>query len=160
GARWRAAARDVLSVRRQPRDVHAHRQLQDRPGPRPRHPGAAGAMTVAGYTLAASPLLPWWAIAAFAGIAVLALFFGIVRRARGTAWRLLATAVLLAILTDPSLLQEDRLPQRDVAAVVVDDSPSMRIGDRRHYAQEALDQISEKLKAFQDLDVRIVRAGG
>jgi len=117
-------------------------------------------MTVAGYTLAASPLLPWWAIAGFAGVAILALLFGAIRRARGTAWRLLATAVLLAILTDPSLVQEDRLPQRDVAAVVVDDSSSMRIGDRRHYAQQALDQITEKLKAFRDLDVRIVRAGG
>ena len=117
-------------------------------------------MTVAGYTLAASPLLPWWAIAVFAGIAVVALLFGAVRRARGTAWRLLATAVLLAILTDPSLVQEDRLPQRDVAAVVVDDSASMRIDDRRQYAQQALDQVTEKLKAFKDVDVRIVHAGG
>ena len=55
-------------------------------------------MTIAGYALAASPLLPWWAIAGFAGLAVLALLFGALRRARGTAWRLLATAVLLAIL--------------------------------------------------------------
>ena len=117
-------------------------------------------MTVAGYTLAASPLLPWWAIAVFAGIAVLALLFGIFRRARGTVWRLLATAVLLAILADPSLLQEDRLPQRDVAAVVVDDSPSMRIDDRRKYGQQALDKVTEELKAFKDLDVRVVHAGG
>jgi hypothetical protein len=117
-------------------------------------------MTMAGYALAASPLLPWWAIAGFAGLAILALLFGVIRRARGTAWRLLATAVLLLILTDPSLVQEDRLPQRDVAAVVVDDSPSMRIGDRRQYAQQALDQVTEKLKAFKDLDVRIVHAGG
>ncbi|HKX07742.1 MAG TPA: hypothetical protein VJN67_06085, partial [Stellaceae bacterium] len=117
-------------------------------------------MTVAGYTLAASPLLPWWAIAVFAGIAVVALLFGMFRRARGTAWRLLATAVLLAILTDPSLLQEDRLPQRDVAAVVVDDSPSMRIDDRRQYERQALDKVTEELKAFKDLDVRVVHAGG
>jgi hypothetical protein len=117
-------------------------------------------MTIAGYALAASPLLPWWAIAGFAGLAILALLFGAIRRARGTAWRLLATAVLLLILTDPSLVQEDRLPQRDVAAVVVDDSPSMRIGDRRQYAQQALDRVTEKLKDFKDLDVRIVRAGG
>ncbi len=116
-------------------------------------------MTIAGYTRAASPLRPWWAIAVVAAIAILALLFGAIRRARGTAWRVLATAVLLAILTDPSLVQEDRLPQRDVAAVVVDDSPSMRIGDRRQYAQQALDKVTEKLKAFRDLDVRIVHAG-
>ncbi len=117
-------------------------------------------MTIAGYALAASPLLPWWTIAGFATLAVLALLFGAIRRARGTAWRVLATAVLLAILTDPSLVQEDRLPQRDVAAVVVDDSPSMRIDGRRQYAQQALDRATEELKAFKDLDVRVVRAGG
>jgi hypothetical protein len=117
-------------------------------------------MTFAGYTLAASPLLPWWAIAGFGGLAVLALLFGLLRRARGTAWRLIATAILLLILTDPSLVQEDRLLQRDVAAVVVDESPSMRIGERRQYAQQALEQVTEKLKAFKDLDVRVVHAGG
>ncbi len=50
----------------------------------------------------------------------------------------LALAMLLAILVDPSLVEEQRQPQRDVAAVVVDDSPSMRIGERRAYAAAAL----------------------
>jgi hypothetical protein len=116
-------------------------------------------MTVAGFSLAASPLLPWWAIGAFGGLALLALAFGAYRRARGTLWRLIATAVLLMILADPSLIQEDRLPQRDVAVVVADDSPSMRIGDRRKYAQDALEQVTDKLKAYRDLDVRVVHAG-
>jgi len=116
-------------------------------------------MTAAGFSLAASPLLPWWGIGVFCGLALLALAFGAFRRARGTLWRLIATAVLLLILTDPSLIQEDRLPQRDVAVVVADDSPSMRIGDRRKYARDALEQVTDKLKTYPDLDLRVVHAG-
>jgi len=116
-------------------------------------------MSVAGLTLAATPLLPWWAIAGFGVLALLALAFGAWRRARGTLWRAIASAMLLLILADPSLIQEDRKPQRDVAVVVVDDSPSMRIGDRRRLADDALDEVTERLKQFPDLDVRVVHAG-
>jgi len=46
-----------------------------------------------------------------------------------------------------------------VAVVVVDDSPSMRIGERRQFAATALDQVTARLKALPDLDLRIVHAG-
>ena len=47
---------------------------------------------------------------------------------RGGSWRWRRCSL---ILVDPSLVEEQREPQHDVAAVVVDDSPSMRIGERR-----------------------------
>ncbi|HXQ53149.1 MAG TPA: hypothetical protein VN802_18810 [Stellaceae bacterium] len=112
-----------------------------------------------GLSLAASPLLPWWAIAAFVALAALLLAFGVWRRARGVAWRLLALAALVAILVDPSLIEEQREPQHDVVAVVVDDSPSMRIGERRKFADAALDELTRKLQQQKDLDVRVVHAG-
>ncbi len=112
-----------------------------------------------GLTLAASPMLPWLAIAAFGAAAALVLIYGAVMRARGTAWRVLAVAALLLILVDPSLVEEQRQPQHDVAAVVVDDSPSMRIGDRRKIADQTLDEVTKKLARLKDLDVRIVHAG-
>jgi hypothetical protein len=92
-------------------------------------------VTVAGYSIAAAPLLPWAAIIAFAVLALLLLAFGFWRRVRGAFWRLAAFVVLLTILVNPSLIEEQRQPQRDVAAVVVDDSQ------------------------FKDLDIRIVHAG-
>jgi hypothetical protein len=116
-------------------------------------------MTIAGYSVATAPLLPWVAIAAFAGLGAALLAFGLWRRARGVTWRFGALLVLLAILTNPSLVEEQRQPQHDVAAVVVDDSPSMRIGERRRYAEEALRHVTERLKQFPDVDVRIIRAG-
>ena len=116
-------------------------------------------MNVAGYSIAAAPLLPWAAVIAFAAAAIIILAFGAWRRARGLIWRLGALIVLLLILVNPSLVQEERQPQHDVAAVVVDDSPSMRIGERRHYADEALQQVTQRLQQFKGLDVRIVHAG-
>ena len=116
-------------------------------------------MTVTGLTIATSPLLAWWAIAGFALLASAILAFGAIRRARGTLWRLLATLALAAILINPSLVEEDRQPKRDVAAIVVDESPSMRIGDRRRYEAAALADVTKQLKRFPDLDLRIVHAG-
>ncbi|HZU88615.1 MAG TPA: hypothetical protein VE993_05095, partial [Stellaceae bacterium] len=55
---------------------------------------------------------------------------------------------------------EQRLPQRDVAIVVVDESPSnQQIGDRRQATERALERLERRLAHEPDLDVRIVRAG-
>ncbi len=112
-----------------------------------------------GYVIALSPLLPWAVIAGFGGLAFAAILYGIWRRARGAIWRLAATVVLLLILANPSVVEEQRQTQHDVAAVVIDDSPSMRIGDRRHYADAAAAQVADELAKQPDLDVRIVHAG-
>lgn len=115
--------------------------------------------TIGAYSIAASPLLPWSVIFGFIAVTGLALIFGAFRRARGTLWRLAASAILVLILLDPSLIKEQRLPQKDVAVVVVDDSPSMRIGQRREYAAEALAAVKRQLRSFKNLDTRIVHAG-
>jgi hypothetical protein len=112
-----------------------------------------------GYSVAVSPLLPWAVIAGFALLAALLLAYGALRRARGTLWRLAAAAVLVLILLDPAIVEEQRAPQKDVAVVVVDESPSMRIGQRRQFAEQALGAVTQRLNAFKDLDVRIVHAG-
>ncbi|MBU6506250.1 MAG: hypothetical protein KGQ82_01975 [Alphaproteobacteria bacterium] len=112
-----------------------------------------------GWSLATSPLLPWWAIGAFASAALVLIAFGAWRRARGTVWRLLASLALAAIVINPSLVEEKRAPQHDVAAVIVDDSPSMRIGQRQQYAAAALQTVTERLARLPDLDVRVVHAG-
>src|SRR5258708_22944652 len=101
-------------------------------------------MTIAGYSIATAPLLPWLAIIVFAALGLLFLAFGAWRRARGLLWRIAALIVLLLILANPSLVAEERQPQRDLAAVVVGDSPSMRIRERPRYADEALQQATDR----------------
>jgi hypothetical protein len=111
------------------------------------------------YTIAAAPLLPWWAIAALAGAALLILALGLWRRARGIWWRGAVALMLLAILVNPSLVQEKRSPLRDVAIVVVDESPSQQIGKRAEATETALKALSDRLARERDLDLRVVRAG-
>src|SRR6516225_11948469 len=116
-------------------------------------------MTGSAYTIAAAPLLPWTAIAALGGACMLVLAFGVLRRARGLLWRAIAMAILLTALVNPSVVEEKRSPQRDTAIVVVDESPSQRIGDRQRATEEALAVLSDRLSRERDLDLRVVRAG-
>src|SRR5579864_6007473 len=111
------------------------------------------------YTLAAAPLLPWPAIAGLAAAALLLLALGLWRRARGILWRGAAIAMLLAILVNPSLVEERHAPLHDVAVIIVDQSPSQSIGHRREATAKALAALTRRLKREHDLDVRIVRAG-
>jgi hypothetical protein len=116
-------------------------------------------MSLAALSVATAPLVPWWVIAAFAAVALLLVGFGAFRRARGVWWRALAVAVLLVTLANPSLVEERRDPQRDVAVVVADESPSQRIGERARATEAAVAHLAEELQKLRDLDVRVVRTG-
>jgi hypothetical protein len=116
-------------------------------------------MSGGGFTLAAAPLLPWLLLALLAAAGALCLGFGVLRRAPGLGWRAIAIVVLLAALVNPSLIEEQRAPRRDVAIVIVDDSPSQSIGDRRQATETALTAVKKRLAGEPDLDVRVIRAG-
>jgi hypothetical protein len=116
-------------------------------------------MSFSAYTVAFAPLIAWPVLAALAGIAVLILALGLWRRARGLYWRAAAIAFLLAIIANPALVQEKRTPQRDVAVVVLDESPSQGIGDRAAASEAALKTLTAELGKEHDLDVRVVRTG-
>src|SRR6516164_11170468 len=116
-------------------------------------------MSASGFTLAAAPLLPWIGIALLGAASTLVLGFGMLRRARGLPWRAIAFAILFAALVNPSMVQEERSPQRDIAIVVVDESPSQRIGDRQHATETALTALKDRLAGERDLDLRVIRAG-
>jgi hypothetical protein len=116
-------------------------------------------MTGSAFMLATAPLLPWPAIAGLAAAGVLVIAFGVLRRARGVLWRAIAVAILLATLANPSVVKEQRTPQRDTAIIVVDESPSQRIGNRQQATEAALAALSNRLSRERDLDVRVVRVG-
>ena len=116
-------------------------------------------MSAGAFTLATAPLLPWTAVAALGAICAFVLAFGLLRRARGLPWRAVAFAILLAALVNPSIVEEQRLPQRDIAIVIVDESPSQRIGDRQHATETALAALKDRLAGERGLDLRVIRAG-
>ncbi len=82
---------------------------------------------------------------------------GLALRARGALWRAAAMAVLAAALLNPSLIEEERNPRKDVAVVVVDQTKSQEIGERRAQSEAALSALEAKLEEFDDLELRVVR---
>ncbi|MBX6323555.1 MAG: hypothetical protein IRY94_17180 [Rhodospirillaceae bacterium] len=110
-------------------------------------------------TISLAPLIPWPAIAGLGGAALVLLALAVGRRARGTLWRAIAFAVLVAALLNPSVVQEERQSLSDVAVVVVDDSQSQQIEGRPQQTAEALERIEASIKALPDTDLRVVHAG-
>src|SRR6202158_1905732 len=111
------------------------------------------------YGIAFTPLVPslvlWIALAAIVVIASLLLL----GRPRGAAVRILALALILLALANPSFTREDREPLSSVAAVVIDKSPSQNFGDRTGETVKAQEALLDSLKKINGLEVRLVEAG-
>src|SRR4029077_10688331 len=73
--------------------------------------------------------------------------------------RPIALPTLPAALINPSLVEEQRSPQRDVAIVIVDESPSQRIGDRQRATETALTSLKDQLARERDLELSVISAG-
>jgi hypothetical protein len=111
------------------------------------------------YGIAFTPLVPslvlWIALAAIMVIAALLLL----GRSRGTALRVLALALILLALANPSFTREDREPLSSVAAVVIDKSPSQNFGERTRETAKAQEALVDSLKKINGLEVRVIEAG-
>ncbi len=111
------------------------------------------------YGIAFTPLVPslvlWIALAAIVVIAGLLLL----GRPRGAAVRILALALVLLALANPSFTREDREPLSSVAAVVIDKSPSQNFGERTRETTRAREALVGNLKKINGLEVRVVEAG-
>ena len=107
-----------------------------------------------------APLLPWAIVAGFAVLAGAAVLLALWRRAPGVWWRAAAAAALLIALGNPSLVEEQRNPLKDVAIVIVDDSPSQNVEPRRAQSEAALEHLREAFERLPDTELRVLRAGG
>ncbi len=105
-------------------------------------------------SVAFDPLLPWPVLAVLGGIGLVLVLLGLRAGARGTIWRLGSVAIVLAALANPALIEEQRKPIADVALVVIDDSDSMEIGERRIQVQAAREALKRKLGQQEGLEVR------
>ena len=107
-------------------------------------------------TIRFDPTLPLWVIALLGALCLAALAPAIWRRARGTAWRVLAFAVVLLWLTGPRLVQETRETLPDVGLLVVDQTASMQIGKRTKLADAARASIESQAAKLPDLELRTI----
>src|SRR5690242_8756583 len=111
------------------------------------------------FGISFAPLVPdyivWAALALACVLAVMLIF----ARARGSWMRIVAMALFVLALANPSLTREDRDPLTSVAAVVIDKSPSQEFGDRTQQTEAIRAQLSERLGRIPGIEVRFVEAG-
>ena len=98
----------------------------------------------------------WLAGIIFIGCILLALSF--VRYKRGIIMRTVMFIAFILALLNPSILKEDRNYVNDVATIVVDQSFSQNIENRKERTTEALSYLQKELKRTNAFDVRIVKA--
>lgn len=106
------------------------------------------------------PQLPVLLIAALAAAGAGLTGYTIARRARGALWRGGALTLLLLALLNPTIREEDREPVSDVAVLLVDRTPSQRIGDRAADTDAALERLQSRLEEHKGLEVRTVTVDG
>ena len=117
-------------------------------------------ITIGAYSVALNPILPWPALIALGAIYGGLIVFALARHARGTFWRVVAGLLITFALLDPSLVEEQRNYQKDVAVVLVDRSPSQNLGNRAQETNDALAEVRRQLALLPDLDVRVIEGGG
>lgn len=103
-----------------------------------------------------APLLPeFWLWAALGGLAALTGLLLALRAASG--WRLLAVAAMGLMLFNPVRVTESREGESNILLVVVDDSPSQQLGDRKAQTDAALAGLEQALTGQADLRLQVVR---
>ncbi len=112
------------------------------------------------FDISIAPLVPVWLLTALALLGVVTVGLGLYARRRGTWLRALGLALVLAALTDPSLVREERNPLKDVVAVVLDRSASQNIGDRATQTDKARAGIEKARESLGNIEPRFVDGGG
>ena len=103
-----------------------------------------------------APLLPVWLLACVAALCVLVLGLAFARRASGTTWRLLASVLLLLWLAGPSLVRASWQALPQTALLLVDQTQSMQVGERRAVAARAEAELRAEAQRVPGLVLRTV----
>ncbi len=105
-----------------------------------------------------APVLPapiFWVAGA---IAILLVGYLLVRRSRGAVLRAAALAALIAALANPTLREEQRESLANVAIVIVDESASQTLGERKAQTAAVKAELEAKLGKIPNLTVKWVPA--
>ncbi|MCW6508132.1 hypothetical protein [Lichenifustis flavocetrariae] len=111
------------------------------------------------FSLDVSPLLPWPLLIVLAVAALVVVALGLLAgQRRGPLLRALALGLILVALTNPSLVREDREPQKDVVAIVLDRSASQTIGERELQTTRAGEALKRSLDALGNVETRVIES--
>ncbi|MEK9723159.1 MAG: hypothetical protein VW405_06700, partial [Rhodospirillaceae bacterium] len=107
-------------------------------------------------TFEIAPLIPLALIVAFTAIAVVLCAAVVVRGGPSAFWRLCATAAIAVMLLNPRIVDEDREPQTDVVAIVVDKTASQKVGGRPAQTETAMQHLRERIRGLPNIDIHEV----
>ena len=110
-------------------------------------------------TVVFDPLVPMPVLWVLGAVAALMVAIALWRGLRGWPLRGLAFAALGLALLNPSLQEEDRKPLADIVILVVDESSSMGLSDRRAQSDQAVADITASVAALDNTELRVVRFG-
>ena len=99
-------------------------------------------------SLSFDPLLPVPILAAYGGSVIALGCWMLLRRQGGSLWRVLALLAVGLPLCGPHLRHEVTAPVPGRVVVLVDDSPSMNLEDRRAQAETLRQQVIARLRAL------------
>src|SRR6218665_343672 len=105
------------------------------------------------------PILPDLYYTALAVGALIVMALALWRKMPDAGWRGIFALVLLFMLMNPMISHEDRTGLPDKLVIVVDESPSQKIGERDKTTEEALRQVLAKAEALPGLEPLVIRAG-
>lgn len=105
------------------------------------------------------PLLGWPVLVAAAGLAFVLLVYAAWRGLAGWWLRGMAAAALLAALANPSFQREDRMPLSDIVLLVVDETASQGIANRREQVATAVAGLRARIAARPNTELKIVTLG-
>ena len=157
----REPARDGLPLRRQPRDVCADRQLQDRPGPRPGS-CSSGSANDAPSASPSPRTLPLVVLLAALGGPVLALALRLGARARGIGWRVLCPRPAARLPSPTRRCAASSASRSTTSSLLVDDrlaQPAPRATGRRRPPRRWT-SLRARLAADPGLELREVDLAG
>jgi len=110
-------------------------------------------------SLALAPPIPALALIVLAALSAVLVGFAAWRRAAGWPLRGLAAALLLLGLANPSIIREERLPLPEQAVILVDESGSQEVGNRRDQTERALAALEAQLSELPAVETVVIRAG-
>lgn len=116
-------------------------------------------MNLSATALRFDPALPWWAVAALAGLALLVAGFALWRGLRGWAWRGFAGLAAALALAGPAIEIGTRTGLGDIVIVLDDRSASQSLPGRAAQTDAALDGLGRQLAALPETEVRRITLG-
>jgi hypothetical protein len=102
--------------------------------------------------------LPFFGTTTFAIIAIIAAALALLvtyHLRRGWYLRVASLALTVLALANPIISNEQRQALTDIAAVIIDDSDSQNIGDRRKQSEKALADLQANIKTLGNTELRI-----